>query len=147
MVQNIEGKDLTKEAPRSPKTVLGGYVILGRTLDKCRALIGDQIGDYHFNCPLDNMLFGWKGIKGDDFKTEVEKGASDQEMIEWLDTHGTPKTDEEKRAWREEMLRANLHDDPEKREWYDEQLKALDLDPATTPLFDWLEKDDKVSYR
>ena len=147
MIQNVEGKDLTKEAPRSPKTVLGGYVILGRTLDKCRALIGDQIGDYHFDCPLDNMLFGWKGIKGDDFKTEVEKGASDQEMIEWLDTHGTPKTDEEKRAWREEMLRANLHDDPEKREWYDEQLKALDLNPATTPLFDWLEKDDKVSYR
>jgi hypothetical protein len=147
MVQNVEGKDLTKEAPRSPKTVLGGYVILGRPLDKCRALFRDQIGDYHFDCPVDNMLFGWKGIKGDDFKTEVAKGASDQEMIEWLDTHGTPKTDEEKRAWREEMLRVNLHDDPEKGEWYDEQLKALDLNPATTPLFDWLEKDDKVSYQ
>jgi hypothetical protein len=147
MEQTINGKDLTKEAPRSPKIRVGGYVILGRTLDKCRALLSGEIGEYHFDCPLDNMLFGWKGIKGDDFKTEVDKGASDQEMADWVDAHGRPKTDEEKRAWGEEMLRANPHNDPEKREWYDEQLKALDLDPATTPLFDWLEQDDKVSYR
>ena len=35
------GKDLTKEAPRSPKTKLGGFVILARTIDKCRALLDD----------------------------------------------------------------------------------------------------------
>ena len=64
---NIQAKDLTKEAPRSPKTKVGGYVILGRTIDKCRALLWGNIGEYHFDCPLDNMLFGWKGIKGDDF--------------------------------------------------------------------------------
>ena len=62
MEQKVNGKDLTKEAPRSPKMVLGGYVILGRTLDKCRALLGGDIGEYHFDCPLDNMLFGWKRL-------------------------------------------------------------------------------------
>jgi len=62
MEQNVIGKDLTKEAPRSPKTRVGDYVILGRTLDKCRALLAGNIGEYHFDCPLDNMLFGWKGI-------------------------------------------------------------------------------------
>jgi hypothetical protein len=147
MNQTVAGKDLTKEAPRSPKTRVGGYVILGRTLDKCRALLAGNIGEYHFDCPLDNMLFGWKGVTGDDFKAEVEKGASDEEMATWVDAHGTSKTDEEKRAWREEVMAANPYENPEKREWYEEQMKPLNLDAATTPLFDWLEKDDKASYQ
>jgi hypothetical protein len=92
------------------------------------------------------MLFGWKGIKGDDFKAAVAEGASDEEMVKWVDTHGTPKTDAEKEAWSKEKMAFNYYDVPEKREWYVEQLKPLGLDPATTPLFDWLEKDDEVSY-
>ena len=146
MQQNGKGKDLTQEPPRSPKSVLGGYVILGRTLDKCRALLWGDIGEYHFDCPLDNMLFGWKGIKGDDFKAEVAKGTDDEGMAKWVDAHGEQKSEQEKRAWREEMLAANPHQDPEKREWYEEQVKPLGMDPATTPLFDWLERDDQVSY-
>ena len=146
MEQN-KGMDLTKQAPRSPKAELGGYVILARTLDKCRALLWGNIGEYHFDCPLDNMLFGWKGIKGDDFKAEVEKGTDDAGMAKWVDEHGAKKTDEEKAAWRKERLAFNMYDVPEKREWYVEQLKPLGLDPATTPLFDWLEADDKASYQ
>src|SRR4029077_20935443 len=53
-LMNKKGKDLTKEPPRSPKTRVGGYVILGRTIDKCRALLWGNIGEYHFDCPLDN---------------------------------------------------------------------------------------------
>jgi hypothetical protein len=45
------------------------------------------------------------------------------------------------------MLKVNYYYDPEKRDWYVEQLKPLGLDPKTTPLFDWLETDDKVSYK
>ncbi len=147
MDNNTKGKDLTKQAPRSPKVELGGYVILGRTLDKCRALVnGGDIGEYHFDCPLDNMLFGWKGVTGDDFKAEVEKGTDDAGMVKWMDAHGTPKTDEEKAAWRKEMLQTNPYNNPEKREWYEDAVKPLGLDASQTPLFDWLEKDDKASY-
>jgi hypothetical protein len=39
---NIKGKDLMKEPPRSPKTRVGGYAILGRTIDKCGALLGGK---------------------------------------------------------------------------------------------------------
>ncbi|MBV9007737.1 MAG: DUF5069 domain-containing protein [Verrucomicrobia bacterium] len=143
---NKEGKDLTKEAPRSPHTRVGGYVILGRTIDKCRALLWGNIGEYHFDCPLDNMLFGWKGIKGDEFKAVVERGASDDEIARWVDEHGTPKSAEEKRAWCEEMNKSNPYYNPEKRDWYIEQLQELRLDPKTTPLFDWLDADDRASY-
>ena len=145
MNEKVKGKDLTKEAPRSPRVRIGGYVILGRTLDKCRALIAGNIGEYHFDCPLDNMLFGFVGAKGDDFKAEVEKGASDEEMARWLDQKGG-KTDEEKRKWADETEAYNPYFNPEKKDWFIEQTAPHKLDPAKTTLFDWLEADDKVSY-
>ncbi|MDQ2868036.1 MAG: DUF5069 domain-containing protein [Verrucomicrobiota bacterium] len=142
---NEQGKNLTEETPRSPHTRVGGYVILGRTIDKCRALLWGDIGEYHFDCPLDNMLFDFKGIKGGDFKKQVEAGADDAAIALWVDDNGTPKTDAEKSAWCDEMDKTNPYDNPEKREWYAEQLKELDLDPETTPLFDWLDADDKAA--
>jgi len=145
MEQNVIGKDLTKEAPRSPKTQVGGYVILGRTLDKCRALLAGDIGEYHFDCPLDNMLFGWKGIVGNDFKAAVAEGKSDSEMAKWVDTHGQPKSEAEKQQWREEMLKSSLYNVPEKREFFVSETAKLGLDPET-PTFDWLEADDRASY-
>ena len=85
MHKNVIGKDLTRESPRSPRIRVGGYAILGRTIDKCRALAAGNIGEYHFDCPLDNTLFGFKGVKGVDFKAQIESGASDQQMAEWLE--------------------------------------------------------------
>src|ERR1700692_5122749 len=99
MNKKVAGKDQAKEPPRSPRVRIGGYAILGRTLDKCRALIGGNIGEYHFDCPLDNMLFGFKGVKGADFKAQIENGASDQQMVEWLDQSGEKKTTDEIERW------------------------------------------------
>src|SRR6266404_1782628 len=107
MNNKVKGKDLTKEAPRSPRVRIGGYAILGRTYDKCSALLAGNIGEYHFDCPLDNMLFGFKGVKGDDFKAEVEKGATVEEMAKLLDTHGDKKTPEEVKAWSDEVEATN----------------------------------------
>jgi Domain of unknown function (DUF5069) len=146
MNTKVIGKDLTKESPRSPRIRVGGYAILGRTLDKCRALVGGTIGEYHFDCPLDNMLFGFKGVKGEDFKAQIETGASDQEMVEWLNRSGQKKTANEIKRWGDEVTATDYSDNPEKREWFVEQLKPLGLDPRKTTLFDWLEKDDRVSH-
>jgi hypothetical protein len=146
MEQNVIGKDLTKEPPRSPNLLLGGYPILGRTLDKCRALLAGNIGEYHFDCPLDNALFGWKRILGDNFKAEVAKGASDEEMVKWVDTHGRAKTDEEKIKWVEDMKKASFYNNPAKRDDFIAETRKLGLDPATTTLFGWLEADDKASF-
>jgi hypothetical protein len=146
MNDKVKGKDLTKEAPRSPRVRIGGYAILARTYDKCCALLAGNIGEYHFDCPLDNMLFGFKGVKGDDFKAEVETGASDEAMAKWLDSHGETKTLEEVKAWSDEVEATNPYNNPEKREWFEEQVKPHGLDPAKTTLFDWLDVDDKASY-
>jgi len=146
MNTKVIGKDLTQESPRSPRIRVGGYAILGRTLDKCRALVAGNIGEYHFDCPLDNMLFGFKGVKGIDFKAQIENGASDQDMVDWLNRNGEKKTPDEIKRWGDEVTATNYSDNPEKREWFVGELKTLGLDPSTTTLFDWLEADDKASH-
>src|SRR6516165_6237266 len=113
MKKKVTGKDLTKEAPRSPRIRVGGYAILGRTIDKCRALVAGNIGEYHFDCPLDNMLFGFKDVKGDDFKAQIEQGASDQKMVEWLDRNGEKKTPEETNRWADAVEASSLYNHPE----------------------------------
>ena len=147
MHKNVIGQDLTKESPRSPRIRVGGYAILGRTIDKCRALVAGNIGEYHFDCPLDNTLFGFKSVKGVDFKAQIENGASDQQMAEWLDQAGEKKAPDEIRRWSDEVTAASLYHDPEKRDWFSEECKKLGLDPARTTTFEWLETDDKASHQ
>jgi hypothetical protein len=144
--KKVTGKDLTKEVPRSPRIRVGGYAILGRTIDKCRALVAGNIGEYHFDCPLDNLLFGFKGVKGDDFKTQIEQGAGDQEIVEWLNQSGEKKTAEEIKRWSKDVEASNLYDNPEKRVFFAEKVKKLGLDPAKTTTFEWVELDDRVSH-
>jgi hypothetical protein len=139
-------KDLSKEPPRSPRLRIGGYAILARTTDKCRALLHTSIGEYHFDCPVDNYLFGFKGVTGDAFKAQVAAGATDEELAAWLTANGTPKTPEEITAWSDSVEAANPAKNPEKREWFQGELAELGLDPENTTLFDWLEADDKASF-
>src|SRR5213592_3435592 len=146
MKKKVTGKNLTKEAPRSPRIRVGGYAILGRTIDKCRAHVAGEIGEYHFDCPLDDMLFGFKGVEGEDFKAQIEQGASDQEMVEWLNASGEKKTPEEIKRWAKEVEASSLYNDLEKRDFFVEDTRKLWLDSAKTTTFEWLEIDDRVSH-
>jgi hypothetical protein len=146
MKRKVTGKDLMREAPRSPRIRVGGYGILGRSIDKCRALVAGDIGEYHFDCPLDNMLFGFKGVKGDDFKAQIEQGASGQEIVEWLNQSGEKKTPAEIKRWSEKVEASSLYDDLEKHDYFVQETRKLGLDPEKTTTFDWLEIDDRASH-
>ena len=89
---NKQGKDLTKEAPRSPKTRLGDYLILARTLDKCRASLLGIEGDFRFGCPMDQEFFHEAGIEKEEFETFVATGATDEEVASWIkrQAHSAP---------------------------------------------------------
>jgi hypothetical protein len=139
-------KDLTKEAPASPRIRIGGYAILARTLDKGRADLAGTIGEFHFDCPLDNYLFGFKGVKGDDVKKLLAEGSTNEEIAAWIDANGEPKTEEEKKAWSDSVEAARPYDNPEKKEWFIGVCAEAGCDPATSTLFDFLEADDKVSF-
>ena len=140
------GKDLTNEPPRSPHVQIGGFNILGRTIDKCRALLFGKIGEYHFDCPLDNQLFGSMDLKGDDFKAFVAKGHSDDEIAAWVEKEGQTKTDIEISEWNEMVAANNYSGNPEKKAWLEGENKRLGLDKDAT-LFDMLDADDKASFK
>ncbi|MDB6130481.1 MAG: hypothetical protein JWM04_1588 [Verrucomicrobiales bacterium] len=139
-------KDLTKESPRSPRMKVGGYVLLARMADKGRAFLQSKNGEYHFDCPLDNMLFGFKGVKGEEVKKVLQSGASDQEIANWFDTHGTPKSPQEVEQWGKSVEAARPYDNPEKRDWFVGECSKLGLDPSKVTLFDMLEADDLATF-
>lgn len=139
-------KDLSKEAPTSPRVRTGGYAILARMADKGRAEIAGTVGDFHFNCPLDNYLFGFKGVQGEDVKKLLEAGSSNEEIAAWLDANGEAKTEEEKKAWSDGVEAARPYDIPDKKEWFIGACAEAGCDPATSTLFDYLETDDKTTF-
>ena len=143
---STQPKDLTKEAPASPAKRVGGYVILARLADKARAdFLGGNIGEYHTDCPLDHMLLDWKGVPYADVKKEIVNGADDDALAAYLDSHGKKMSAEEIAAWSDSMDAMNPFYSPEKKEWYAGEAKKAGLDPATTPMFKWLEATDTAS--
>jgi hypothetical protein len=140
-------KDLTKEAPRSPRVRIGGYTLMARMIDKGRATLNGTAGEYHFACPMDQMLFSYKGVAAEDVKTALASGAGDGEIVAWFNEHGTPKKADEIKAWSDSVEAVRPYDDPEKKEWFAGECAALGLDPTKTTLVEYLETDDRVSFK
>lgn len=90
--------DLRTGYPRSPNEPLGGFVLLPRIIDKCRATVAGTNGEYNYNCPLDRQFFDWTGVDADAFRKEVEAGKSDEELLAWVKNH-TGKTEDEVLSW------------------------------------------------
>lgn len=121
-------KDLNRDYPRSPRETVGGYVIAGRTLDKCRAHLAGTLGEYHFDCPLDNIFFGFAGIKAEDFKNFVATGASDEEVGEWVQQNATPRERIEIVKWNNEWRYSTIKELPDQL-----QLFMEDYIPEVVP--------------
>ena len=76
--------DLTKRPPRSPRVRLGGFVILPRMLDKCRAEIAGTAGEYTYGCSRDKSFLDFVGVDADALKAELAKGLGDGEVLAWI---------------------------------------------------------------
>jgi hypothetical protein len=142
----ITDRDLTKQAPHSPRERLAGFAIATRAIDKCRATQAGKPGEYHFDCPLDNMLFSFKGITGGQFKSAVQAATSYEDVGAWLLAHGSAKTPAEIKTWSDEMEAGSPMNNPEKRDCFTENCTKLGLDPRTTTTFNWLEADDRATF-
>ena len=95
--------DLSTDFPRSPRALLGRYVVAGRTLDKCRAVLAGKNGEYHFDCPLDNFFFGFTGITGDAFKEFVATGADDDAVAAWIQKQSKVQDEKAIIQWNNDM--------------------------------------------
>ena len=99
----ISALDLAKDFPRSPRETLAGYVVAGRMLDKCRAVIAGTNGEYHFDCPLDNTFLSFAEITADTFKEFVATGADDEAVAEWIQANAKSRSNQEIIQWNNDM--------------------------------------------
>lgn len=60
--------------PRSVHEKYLGVVQLARTIDKAKMLANGTIGEYNYDCPMDQVLFSEFGIDGKKFADIVKSG-------------------------------------------------------------------------
>lgn len=144
---DLSAPNLTQRPPRSPRVRLGGYVILPRMLDKGRATIAGQNGEYNYACPIDQHFLNYAGIDPDQLKEKLASGKGDAAILEWVLTSSQPaRTPWEIAQW------SNYHEarvpvDHETREYFNGMHKAASVlreDIATW--FELLDLDDHVTF-
>lgn len=108
----MDALNLENSFPRSPREVLAGYVIAGRTLDKCRSVVAGTAGEYHFDCPLDQLLFDFTGISAEQFKEFVSSGADDESVAQWIKENAKAHTNEEIVQWNNDLRYKRISEMP-----------------------------------
>lgn len=143
----IAPSDLANRPPRSPRVRLGGFVILPRMLDKCRAEIAGTQGEYSYGCSRDKSFLDFVGIDATVLKTEVAKGLGDGEVLAWIRANaGIKREASEIAAWSEYQER-RVPENLESREKFNAYHKASGehRDDIGT-WFDVLDLDDHASF-
>jgi hypothetical protein len=96
--------DLTKEYPRSVHHKLHGVVQLARTIDKGEALAHGNIGEYHYNCSMDQAVFGFLGIDHEALLDTIKNAKSDADVDAYVKPYINAKSPEEIERWNREWL-------------------------------------------
>lgn len=139
--------NLAIHPPRSPRARLGGFVHLPRLLDKTRASLVHQLGEYAFPCALDQRVLDFMGIDVVEFIAAVREGKSDSEMLSWILARLTPsRRPHEILAWSDWLERV-APGDAQRHENFANEIRKLAPDRTDiVTTFDRLELDDYVSF-
>jgi hypothetical protein len=143
----VAPSDLTKRPPRSPRVMLGGYVILPRLLDKGRALLAGANGEYNYACPLDQEFLDFVGIDPEALRAQLATGLGDGAILAWIEAHARfRRTAAEIAAWSAYQHHC-APSDWDMREFYTETHKKIAPDRTDlSTWFDLLDLDDYVSF-
>ena len=139
--------DLTSRPPRSPRVRPGGYVILPRILDKCRATLAGKNGDYTYNCPLDQFFLKFAGVDPEALQTQVAAGLGDGAILSWIEKNQKHhRSGQEIDAWSDYMNR-RAPASVEQRERMNQYQSGAGKDREDiTTWFDVLDLDDFASF-
>jgi hypothetical protein len=96
--------DLTKTYPRSVHEKWLGIVQLGRALDKGKAKAHGNLGEYNYDCPMDNAVFAFLGMNGEEFLGVIKNAKSDAEIEAYAKQFVDKKTPEQIEAWNREWV-------------------------------------------
>lgn len=140
--------NLTQRPPRSPRVRLGGYVILPRILDKGRADLAGTAGEYRYNNPMDRHWFRFTGISHESLRAEIARGLGDGELLEWVQTHASPKREPwEIAQWSAYQNERGPDSDAETLQLFAQRVGGLSsIREDVRTWFDYLDLDDHVTF-
>jgi hypothetical protein len=96
--------DLTTGYPRSVHDKLFGLVQIGRTIDKGKAEAEGTIGEYHYNCVMDQAVFGFLGIDHEKLLDVIKNAKSDADIENYVKGFIDKKSPQEIESWDKEWL-------------------------------------------
>ena len=118
--------DLTTSFPRSVKEKIGGAVMIARTTDKAKAKAHGNIGEYHYNCPMDVGVFTFLGIDHEAFLDKVTNAKDDHEIEAYIKTFTDKKSAAELAEWNATFLKSAPAPGSESETYFKDMLKSLD---------------------
>lgn len=130
-------RDLRKTPPRSPREVLGDFVIAARMLDKARADLLGINGEYNFYpCGLGAFFWKFTGLDAMKFKEFVATGATDDEVDRWIRGNTVQKDKLPIIRWNNEMICKRLCDLPDSvQEYFVEYIPKFCKPPSKVKFF------------
>ncbi len=135
----LMAKDLRKGYPRSPREILGGYVILARCVDKCRAFLLGINGEYNFwPCSLCSQFEPFTGIDHEELKEFVATGTTDEEVAEWVNAKSKVKDRMEIIRWNNKMRDMRLSEMSDEAQDYLETYIQEHI-PKHRPVYVWFD--------
>ena len=135
-----------KQYPRGPRTTLGGYVLAARAVDKCRAVLAGTQGEYHSNCPLDQIWLKYAEINYDAFRSFVATGATDDAIGAWIEEHARKRPRTEVIGWNNKQRDMHLSDlSPELQEYMEDYIAQFI--PRNRVVYHWFDVYDLEEER
>jgi Domain of unknown function (DUF5069) len=96
--------DLVKTTPRSVHEMMLGIVQLGRATDKAKALTHGNIGEYKYDCPMDQGLFEYLGMDPKAYLEVVKNAKSEYEIESYARTFVAKKAPQDIEAFNKKWL-------------------------------------------
>lgn len=118
---------------RSPSEKVGGIVYFGRMLDKIKAHArGELPAEYQPNLGIgfDARCTAFLGVGYKDLVETVDRGRSDEEILEWCFSNGRRPNKDEIHIWNEFMRKCG---------WNDDITETLDRRKRESGMTEWTE--------
>jgi hypothetical protein len=141
--------NLTQRPPRSPRVKLGGYVMLPRIIDKGRAALAGQLGEYHYaGKGMDRHFFEFTGADHASFQKQIANNLGDWDLLLWIQENGKNKRQPwEIAAWSEYHEKRTPDSDAETAKYFMENLaKFSQAREDIRTWFDLMDLDDYCSF-
>ena len=128
--------DLTASYPRSPVDRLHGIDHLKRMIDKAKAHNAGTLGEYSYNCAMDQLLLNHLGIDSGEFASTVRRLVTDEAIYSELEKRFPDALSPDAKARFNDRYESAAPDTPEKQAYFDSLLQAID--PGRKDIRTWV---------